>query len=97
MTVSTVIEPSPKIGPIIRLKVCLFTIRPCHKMTAILCRKEHTPLLVVGRVDDAYTVQDAMFAQIFFINSKHIGRRRNIGFHRLVEIVSANVAQITSF
>jgi hypothetical protein len=63
-------------------------------MPAIIGREINAALLVVGGDNNAAAVDDAVLAQVFFINAQYIGRRCGIGLHVIVELEAVELAEI---
>src|SRR5262245_58863390 len=63
-------------------------------MPSVICRQVDAIGFMVGGDDHAAAVQHAMFAQVLFIASQHIWRRRGVGFHVVIESKPIYVTQI---
>ena len=66
-------------------------------MSAIVRRQINTIRSVVGGDDDTAAIQDAVLAQVLFIDAQHIWRYRDHGFHVIVQreaIIFAEVARL---
>ena len=66
-------------------------------MATIVGRQIDTVGLVIGGDDDAATIEDAVLAQVLFIDAQHIWRYRDHGFHVIVQreaIIFAEVARL---
>ena len=57
-------------------------------MAAVVGRQIDAVGLVVGGDDDAAAIEDAVFAQVFLVDAQHVGRRRGVGLHVIVELRS---------
>jgi hypothetical protein len=63
----------------------------------VIRRKVKAINAVVRGDDDAGAIEDAVFAQILFVDAQHVRRRCSIGFHVLIKrkpVVSAHVARL---
>ena len=66
-------------------------------MSAIVGWQIDSVGFVIAGDDDAAAIQHAIFAQVFFINSQHVGRGGNVGLHVIVELISVDIAQVSRF
>lgn len=63
-------------------------------MPAVISRQIYPVRLVVGRNDHTHAVKDAVLAQVLFVNTQHVRRRRRVGLHVVVKLEAVDVAKV---
>ncbi len=64
-------------------------------MAAVVGGQKDAVSLVVGGDDDAAAVQHAVLAQVLLVDAQHVGRRRRVSLHVVVELEAVDVAEVS--
>ena len=97
MTKAAIVVPFPKVLPVVGRKIVFVQRRPRDEMATIICGKMNSVRSVVGGDDQADAVEDAVFAQIFFINAQRVRRCSCKCFKMFIQRVTIIVAKIARF
>ena len=63
-------------------------------MAAILCWQIDAVGLVVGGEDQAENVEHVVLAQIFLVDSQHVGRGRGVNLGVVIKVEAIGLAQV---